>query len=252
MRNKNLIIKIFIIAAVIIAVGYLLAAFVFFSENKNNDVCKSVNVSILNYDKIKMLDSKTIEDFIKKSKLNPVGKSVTKLKIETLENELLNKNPTIKSVECYLTTSGVMNVDVKQRTPKFRVMTNSESYYVDSERKIFPVSINFSAYVPVASGVITATFAKGELFDFISFIEKDKFWNAQIEQIYVVDNKQIELVPRVGSGIIIFGDLTNIEKKFDKLKTLYSEGFSQIGWNRYKTIDVSLKTDQIVCTKIDR
>lgn len=251
MRNKSFIIKFFIIAAVIIAVGYLLAAIVFFPEKKNQIICKYVKVNILDDEKFRMIDEKTVYDFIEKSKLNPVKKRITKIQADTLEKEILKKIPAIKSVECYLNTSGVMKVDVRQRVPKFRVMTSDENYYVDEQRKTFPVSLNFSAYVPVVSGVVTKTFAKGKLFDLIDFIEKDKFWNAQIEQIYVVDNKNIELVPRVGSEIILFGDLTEIETKFDKLKTLYTEGFSQIGWNRYKTIDLRF-ADQVVCTRAEK
>lgn len=249
MRN-NILKKIFIIVSVIIAVGYLLTAIIFFSKNKKQEICTSLNVRIIDKENVKILDEKTIINFIDKNALNPVGKQITHLQTETLEKELLAKNPTIKSVECYQTHSGAMNVDVHQRMPKFRVMTNSGSYYVDSERKIFPVSINFSAYVPVVSGVITKTFATEKLFDFIDYIEKSKFWNAQIEQIYIVDNKQIKLVPRVGSGVILFGDLTEIETKFAKLHTLYAEGFSEIGWNRYKIIDLRFK-NQIVCTRID-
>lgn len=250
MRNKSLIIKIFIIATVIIAVGYLLAAFVFFSGNKNTEVCKLVNVRILDDDNVKILDKNTVSNFIFKSKYNPVDKQIANLQTEKLENELLEKIPTIKSVECYITQSNTMNVDIHQRVPKFRVMTAAENYYVDSEGKIFPVSTNFSAYVPVVSGVVTKTFATKKLPPLIDFIEKSTFWNAQIEQIYVVDNKEIELVPRIGSEIIFFGDLTDIEKKFEKLQTLYTEGFSQIGWNRYKSIDLRFE-DQVVCTKID-
>ncbi|MCL2596305.1 MAG: cell division protein FtsQ [Paludibacter sp.] len=250
MRNKSLILKIFIIAAVIIAVGYLLTAFVFFSGNKNKGVCNSVKVNILDENKINILDKNSVEIFISKSKNNPVNKQISTLQTEKLENELLKNYPAIKSVECYITNSKMMFVDIVQREPKFRVMTGAENYYVDSEGKTFSSATNSSSYVPVISGNVTKTFATEKLPPLINFIEKNKFWNAQIEQIYVTDKQDIELVPRVGGAIILFGDLTDIEKKFDKLQTLYSEGFSVIGWNRYKTIDLRFK-NQVVCTKND-
>jgi len=248
MRNKSLIIRIFIIAAVIIAVGYLLAAVIFFSGNKNTGFCNSVYVNILNNKDFKILDENSIRNFIYKSKNNPVNKPISNIQIDKIENELQENIHAIESVECYLTHSNTMNVDIVQREPKFRVMTAAENYYVDAKGKTFSTSTNFTAYVPVVSGNITKTFATKKLPAFINFIIKNKFWNAQIEQIYINDNQEIELVPRVGSAIILFGDLTNIEQKFDKLQTLYAEGFSVIGWNRYKTIDLRYN-DQVVCTK---
>jgi cell division protein FtsQ len=104
--------------------------------------------------------------------------------------------------------------------------------------------------VPVVSGRLTRTFATEQIFDFVSFIEKSDFWNAQIEQIYVADNKNIELIPRVGSGVILFGNLSNFATKLNKLQKLYSNAFNEIGWNRYKTIDLRYE-NQIVCTKIE-
>ncbi|MEI7504622.1 MAG: hypothetical protein WCJ61_15195, partial [Paludibacter sp.] len=135
-----------------------------------------------------------------------------------------------------------------QRCPKFRVV-GFGSYYVDADRKTMPVSQNYAAYVPVVSGRITVSMATGKMFDFITFLEENPFWNAQIEQINVRDDLKIELVPRVGDAIILLGKLDNYVAKLKKLNRLYTEGFKVIGWNRYKIIDLEYK-DQVVCTKI--
>jgi cell division protein FtsQ len=137
---------------------------------------------------------------------------------------------------------------VHQRTPKFRVI-GIESFYVDTEKKWMPASPNFSAYVPIVSGRITKSMATGEMFDFVSFLEDNPFWNAQIEQIYVRDDLKIELVPRVGDAIIVLGKLENFKPKLEKLRKLYINGFNTIGWNRYSKIDLQYK-DQVICTKI--
>ena len=50
------------------------------------------------------------------------------------------------------------------------------------------------------------------------FLQKDKFWNAQIEQIYVKYNGDVNLVPRVGGQIIEMGKLTNYEEKLENWK----------------------------------
>jgi cell division protein FtsQ len=154
----------------------------------------------------------------------------------------------IKKVECYKTPSGIVHIQVTQRCPKFRVV-GIESYYIDADRKWMPISTNYAAYVPIVSGRITKTMACGKIFDFVSFLEENPFWNAQIEQIVVRDDLKIELVQRVGEAIIILGTLDNYVTKFEKLRVLYTRGFNVIGWNRYKTIDLQYK-NQVVCTKI--
>ena len=44
-----------------------------------------------------------------------------------------------------------------------------------------------------------------DLYKFGVFLQKNSFWNAQIEQIHVLPGRNIELVPRVGDHIIYLG-----------------------------------------------
>jgi cell division protein FtsQ len=81
-----------------------------------------------------------------------------------------------------------------------------------------------------------------------SFIADDPFWDAQIVQVYVNQKREFELVPRVGTQIILFGDRSRMEQKFFNLATLYHEGFRQKGWNRYEIINLKYN-HQVICTK---
>ena len=65
---------------------------------------------------------------------------------------------------------------------------------------------------------------------------------------YIKENKEIELIPRVGNHNILLGNINGYEEKFKKLKLFYSEGVKQTGWNNYKEINLKFK-DQIVCVK---
>ena len=87
------------------------------------------------------------------------------------------------------------------------------------------------------------------MFDFVTFLEDNTFWNAQIEQIFIRDDLKIELVPRVGEAIILLGTLDNYQSKLEKLRKLYVNGFNVVGWNKYKLIDLQYK-DQVVCSKV--
>lgn len=80
------------------------------------------------------------------------------------------------------------------------------------------------------------------------FVNKDKFWNAQIEQAFVQANGELLLLPQVGDYLIEFGTPDSYEVKFRNLKALYQQGFKNQGWDKYKTISVKYR-NQVVCTK---
>ena len=88
-----------------------------------------------------------------------------------------------------------------------------------------------------------------DLFKMANFISQDEFWNAQVSQLFVNDEKEFELIPRVGNHEIIFGEAEKIPFKFDKLMVFYKEALPKTGWNEYSTINLKFK-NQIVCTKI--
>jgi len=231
----------------ILVLGYLVFSLWYFPQNTKDQVCKSLEISIIDKTSTLLISEKDVSQILEQADLNPVGKTIKHISTENIEAEL-HKNPMIKVAECYKTPMGSMKIKITQRRPKFRVV-GFGSYYVDADRKTMPVSPNYAAYVPVVSGRITVSMATGKMFDFITFLEENPFWNAQIEQINVRDDLKIELVPRVGDAIILLGKLDNYAAKLNKLNKLYTEGFKVIGWNRYKIIDLEYK-DQVVCTRI--
>ena len=87
------------------------------------------------------------------------------------------------------------------------------------------------------------------LYELAKFIAADKFWNAQISQIYVNNSGDFELIPRVGNHQIILGEVEKLDKKFAKLKLFYKDGLNKTGWNEYSKINLKYK-NQVVCIKI--
>lgn len=87
-----------------------------------------------------------------------------------------------------------------------------------------------------------------DLFTLSKFIYDNAFWDSQISQVYVHQNGDFELTPRVGNHQIIFGSVEDLEQKFDNLMTFYKKGLNKTGWNEYSTINLKFK-NQVVCTK---
>ena len=111
-----------------------------------------------------------------------------------------------------------------------------------------PVVEKAIAYLPVATGNIREEFAQNELFDFVQYIINEEKWNNQIEQIVVTDNEEIELIPRIGKQLILFGKISNFEEKFKTLDLLYTQIFSKTGCNYYNKINIRYD-GKIICTK---
>lgn len=80
------------------------------------------------------------------------------------------------------------------------------------------------------------------------FVNKDQFWRAQIEQVFVQENGELLVVPQVGDYLIEFGTPEDYTLKLRNLKAVYQQGFKNLGWNKYKTISVKYR-NQVVCTK---
>lgn len=230
----------------LLVVAYLAFVIWEFSYADSTIICTEMDVNLKDETGVRLISEYEIAKIIDVNGLNPIGNKYLNISTESIEKELL-RNEMIRAVECYKLTSGKVVVDVIQRTPKYLIAGN-QSYYVDSERKIMPVSLNYAAYVPVVSGRVLRNMAANEIFDFVSYIEKDTFWNAQIEQIFIRDDLKAELIPRVGNSIIVLGNFEQFEKKLNNLKALYDKGLNVVGWTRYDKIDLQYQ-GQIVCTK---
>jgi cell division protein FtsQ len=94
------------------------------------------------------------------------------------------------------------------------------------------------------------TFIGTELAKIATYVDKDAFWKAQIEQIFVTANSELVLIPKAGSHRILFGTTENMEEKLSNLLVFYKEALSRVGWNTYHTINLKYK-NQVVGEKAE-
>ena len=198
------------------------------------------------------------------------GQTLSSINIALLEKIIAN-NAFVADAEVFSSVDGKLNIEVRQRRPVVRVVNfNQESFYIDDKGIFMPLSEKYTARVPLANGYIfhraserqvsnnnstkdnsvvdTIHSTMKNIFDVAHFVNHDDFWNAQVEQIYVNADGDIELIPRVGRHNIILGNGQDLNDKFDRLFLFYTEGLSKSGWDKYKTINLKFK-DQVVCTK---
>jgi cell division protein FtsQ len=196
----------------------------------------------------RFISAQDIANLVKRYGLDPVGKTFGEINTLAIRDTILT-NRLVESAEVFTTPGGSVVAAVSQRKPVLRVISDVKgSFYVDSERRIMPVSGSFTVYVPVATGVIDEQFALNQLYDFALFLSAHSNWDAWIEQIVVKKNREVELIPKAGDFRIIMGSLDDYRAKLDKFARFVDEGLRVVGWNRYSAIN--LKYDnQVVCTK---
>ena len=95
---------------------------------------------------------------------------------------------------------------------------NGENYYLDNKGTVMPPDAKCVAHLAIVTGNVEKSFAMRDLYKFGVFLQKNSFWNAQIEQIHVLPGKNIELVPRVGDHLIYLGKIAGFEKKLKRVK----------------------------------
>jgi len=219
------------------------------------------------------------------------GNKISQLAIHQMETKI-NNNPFVQNAEVFTTIDGKVKVKILQRKPILRVFRpNGESFYLDQNGRVMPLSYTYSSRVLVANGDIKFRYSRSykltnnqkwnlnkfqqsvykatekslklspqeldslneqkqmmQLFSLANFINQNPFWNAQINQVFINQNGDFELIPRVGNHRIILGNTQNMDKKFNKLKLFYQKGLNNTGWNEYSIINLKFK-NQVVCTK---
>lgn len=247
-----------------------IAALLGFVEHERKALpCNTIEIKIDESNELFFIDKQDVMEIIKLNGDSVIGQAMGEIDVHKLE-KIINRNPSIENAHVYKTINGKVIVEIKQRTPLFRVFSMSgESYYIDKLGYFMPLSDKYTARVPVASGYIFEKYASNadvtiydvmandslasktiidDVFLLAEFISKDEFWNAQIDQIYVNIDRDIELVPRVGGHSIVFGNAENMKEKFDKLMLFYKKALPNVGWNEYKYINLKYK-DQVICSK---
>lgn len=180
--------------------------------------------------------------------------------------ELLLGNHYVQDANVYTTMYGNIEIEITQRKPIVRLITSDGTpYYMDKLGMIVPASTKHTARVTVASGYIKPVKSSlhdqvippdsihdktiHDVFEISKYIQNNDFLHAQIGQIYITKDQEIELIPKIGKHLIEFGSLENMQSKFDKLIVFYKQALGNNNWNKYEKINLKYN-NQIVCTKI--
>jgi cell division protein FtsQ len=240
--------KILSILCVLLLAGYLVfSAMAMTDRHEDVRMCKGVDLHITDSLDIELIDENMILSLLQEQSVDPVGLPLDGIDLERIE-QTLRLHPLVGNVECYKTGGDMLRINISSKVPLVRVMNNrGQDFYVDSKGEILSQH-SLAVQLPLATGYIDRKFASDQLLKVVAAIDRSEFWKAQVEQINVTREGQIELVPRVGDHLLILGTPDNIEGKLDRLMNFYENGLDNVGWNKYRSISVAYD-NQVVCKK---
>lgn len=242
--------------------AYLLLAFTAFNKTDEvQKICSGVDIQIEDYTQNGFISKAEIETRLEKARLHPRMQPMSRINTRKIE-ENLQRMPFVRTAECYKTQDGLVRINITQRMPILRIKAiNGEDYYLDDNNQRMQ-NAHYTSDLIVATGHIRQQFAQRYLAPLIKTISADTFWEQEIEQINVLPDKGIELIPRVGDHIVFLGHLPESKdakeqqrliaefttRQLDRLKKFYIYGLSQAGWNKYSRINLEFD-NQIICKR---
>jgi len=241
-----------------VSLGGLIFLMSFIQVKKSTMVCKNVQVIIPGNQYF--IDKQEVDNILGLNSNSLIGRRLENINLHALESKL-KANPFVESAKVYADMDGIIMVEISQRQPMMRIINmNDRDFYIDEHGIKLPVSSNFTAKVLVANGFIEEPFSgkvdtlhtqlAHDLFKTADFIRKDSLWAAQIAQVYVNSEHEIELIPRVGNQRILLGNADSLEVKFKNLLAFYKQALPQVGWDAYKAINIKY-SNQVIGIKND-
>jgi len=250
----------------IIPVLYLIIMPVYLARSTNSRPCGGIVIDISDSSDYHFVTKRQLLNLAYGNSGRIVGKPVKDVSVSEIENRI-NVLRELKKAEVYMAIDGTVHIYVEQRNPVMRVMPDEGGdYFVDEDGfvvrrrnlynprlHIVEGNVNISSAMLNGVSVLDTSIKNSilkDIYHLVNYINDDKFWSAQIDQIYVDGNDEINLIPRIGNQLVHLGTAENYEGKLRNLEAFYDKVLPEVGWNKYSLINLEFK-DQIVCKKRD-
>ncbi len=234
MKNKWRILKILV---TVVILGFLLSfSLKRFSQKPLDNILVNLKQSPVYF-----IDEKDVREIVRKN--NPT-KKIGDINIPDLEKKL-NALPAVDSANVYLNLNGILNLDIKQKVPVFRLTKNGKDFYVNEKGEEFPTSKNYSYPCMLVTGNVPPSDYR-DLAELINKIDKDDFCKKYFVGISK-HNGSYSLLTSEGNFKVEIGDLDNIDFKVKGFKTFVEKYLVYQNPEKYSKISVKYD-NQIVTT----
>lgn len=158
----------------------------------------------------------------------------------------LNSNEMIKHAQVFMSVDGLITAEIEQKKPIARISTD-DSYYIDGEGAYMPLSTNYTARVPLVTGIIDKN-KLSAVYEVAKKVQSDVFLTKHVVEIHQNEDGTLDLKFRKHDFTVHLGKTNLIDKKINNLKAFYKKAMKDSILDDYSLIN--LKFDkQVICTK---
>ena len=105
-----------------------------------------------------LVSGPTVRSWIARSGIKTIGENIGAVDLAALER-MIADNGFVDKVRAFVTSSGVLNIEVSQRRPTVRLRFDGYDSYADGRGQVFPAPRQSSLYLPVVTGSYRPPFA---------------------------------------------------------------------------------------------
>ena len=105
-----------------------------------------------------LVSGPTVRHWIDRSGIKTIGENIASVDLAAMER-MIADNGFVDRVRAYVTSAGVLTVEVSQRRPTVRLRFDGYDSYADSRGQVFPAPRSSSLYLPVVTGSYRPPFA---------------------------------------------------------------------------------------------
>lgn len=250
--------------------------FVFANFKQHEVVCSKFDIKITYNGAQELMTKSVIRDLVTRAGIKVKGQRISSIPIKRLQ-KVISSYPYVKKATVSVSVNGEVIATILQRDPLLRVIDKElNQCLIDHEGYLMPINIEFPVRLVVANGNIpdiksVQQYAENErkkqkrhhqLKDHTNILppvlsnihrialelQQDTLTTAMVEQIFVNENKEIELIPKLGDQTIVLGDTLLLDEKLNNLRLFYESSMRTFAWNNYKVINLKYK-NQVVCSK---
>lgn len=107
-----------------------------------------------------LVTSAEVHRWLRSARIEPIGTPAAEIDLTAIE-QLIARNGFVEEVAAYITRRGVLHIDIGQRKPLLRLLTDGENDYVTARGFVFAAPQASSLYVPVVTGSYRPPFPAG-------------------------------------------------------------------------------------------
>lgn len=234
----------------VLLIAYTTAMTVWARHEAARHVCTGIEVEVTGESRMNDIVTKGLQEELRRYPGKIKGAPLNSINTQNIE-KYLGKLSNFESVNCMLSSGGILKVKVKPLVPVMRVFVGDNSYYINKDGKHIASSSEFFTDVPVVTGSFSREFPPTAVLPLIRHIEKDPFLRDLTSMVVARDARNLIIVPRVFGHVVNMGDTSDIAAKGRALSLFYRKVMPYKGWQEYDTISVKFR-NQIVATRRDK